>query len=69
VGVPERGEPGLVSIERDFLRMPSCQINFMIDGLALGVATPIAEHTYVSSSTWRNRQSAKSIRAVNRWPT
>ena len=29
----------------DFLRMPSCQINFSIDGLALGVATAIVERT------------------------
>jgi hypothetical protein len=26
-----------------FLRMPSCQINFSIDGLALGVAMAIVE--------------------------
>ena len=31
-----------------FLRMPSCQISFSIDGLALGVATAIVERTYVS---------------------
>ncbi len=29
----------------DFLRMPSCQINFSIDGLALGVATAIVDRT------------------------
>jgi hypothetical protein len=28
-----------------FLRMPSCQISFSIDGLALGVATAIVERT------------------------
>ena len=28
--------------------MPSCQISFSIDGLALGVATAIVERTYVS---------------------
>src|SRR5207249_1870728 len=50
------------------LRMPSCQINFSIDGFALVVATAIVERRYVSLSAWRNTQSAKSIRAVNRWP-
>jgi hypothetical protein len=28
-----------------FLRIPSCQINFSIEGLALGVAMPIVVRT------------------------
>ena len=32
----------------DFLRMPSCHINVSIEGLALGVATAIAQRTYES---------------------
>jgi hypothetical protein len=34
-----------VAEDHAFLRMPSCQINFRIDGLALGVATAIIERT------------------------
>jgi hypothetical protein len=43
-----RGGPGDECVGRGrhaFLRMPSCQISFSIDGLALGVATAIAERT------------------------
>jgi hypothetical protein len=35
----------------DFLRMPSCHTNFSIEGLALGVATAIAQRTYESPTT------------------
>lgn len=34
-----------VACGHGFLRMPSCQISFSIDGLALGVATAIVERT------------------------
>ncbi len=67
VRVPHRRENRIVGAH-DFFRMPSCQINFTIDGFALGVAIAIVACTYVSSSAWRNRQSARSIRAVNRYP-
>jgi hypothetical protein len=44
----DRGGPEDVCVGRlcyAFLRMPSCQISLSIDGLALGVATAIAERT------------------------
>ena len=49
-----------------FFRMPSCQINRSIEGSASVVATAIVDRTYVSLIAWRNKQSARSIRAVNR---
>jgi hypothetical protein len=36
--------------------------------LGTSVATAIVERAWVSLSAWRNRQSARSSRAVNRWP-
>lgn len=56
---------GRAAVHPFFLR-PSCQINFSIDGLAAVVATAIVDRTCRSLTAWRSRQSARSMRAVNR---